>query len=313
MEGVFQNCVVRSPFADPPISELTLVKEMLERIAALDARRTADGTAPSVEVERHPKQLGYLLKRMNHHLEGAMAEWQEWVDFRRKSKADSITAETVQELINARLAEWKGADKEGRPCLIITGRKMTKEVPRSPTLFRQFIIYLAEEGLKKALEQQQQEQPLVSETNIDRSSAGTAATNDGRVVIIYDRRGLLFEHIDINLHRDCQAVLHEIRRFYSDRVHCFHIVYMTWGHWVAYYLLLKPLLGLSGSANKFLATETEDGLLPYFPPEQLKHLQPFYAGTTRTYTFEGGVLKSEGSTEPPAPPASVSASAPIQR
>jgi len=307
MEGVFKNCVVQSPFADPPVSEASLVEEMLCRITALDARCTAAGTAPSVEVERHPKQLAYLLKRTNHHLEGAMSEWQEWVEFRRKSKADSITAETVQELISAGLAEWKGADKEGRPCLIITGRKMTKEVPRSPTLFRQFIIYLAEEGLKKVLTQ-----PLVSEENIDRNSAGPAAANDdGRVVIIYDRRGLLFENIDINLHRDCQAVLHEMRRFYSDRVHCFHIVYMTWGHWIAYYLLLKPLLGLSGSANKFLATETEDGLLPYFPSEQLRHLQPFYSGTTRTYTFEDGVLKSEVSSnnEPPAPPSA----APIQR
>ena len=294
---VFQNCTVRSPFPDPEKEEVELVRQMLESIGALDARA---GAVPSSAIERHPKQLASILKRTNHHFESAMSEWQQWHDFRAANKADSITAETVKDLVAAGVAEWKGADKEGRPCLIVTGRRLVAGVPRIPTLWRQFMIYVAESGLRTVLDLQTKREDEVrgGETSpIERgdgapsssssSSSSSPGSCCGEIVVIYDRRGLMFENIDINLYRDCQNTLSDVRRFYSDRLHRFYVLYLTWGHWAMYWLFLKPLLGLTGRADKFIAVDEEEELLPYFPPSQRDLLWPFYTGRTRTFVLPG--------------------------
>ena len=288
MDALLANCVVRPPFEDPEKEESKLIQEMLERISALDAR---DVEKASTDMERHPKQLACILKRCNHHLEGAMSEWEQWRDFRRFNKADSITAESVKELVAAGLAEWKGTDLEGRPCLIVTGRNLTSNVPRVPALFRQFIIYLAETQLRAFLDMEAAAAAdgVEDESPISRTGSGPRpAPSLGQAVVIYDRRGLLFEHIDINLYRDCRDVLSDVRRFYSDRLHCFYILFMTWGHWAMYYLLLKPLLGLTGNAGKFVAIDDEPELLQYFPQTQISFLQPFYSGRTSTFVMPAG-------------------------
>jgi len=245
-------------------------------------------------LERHPKQLASILKRVNHHLESAMAEWEAWREFRRVNKAETITAETVKDLVAAGVAEWKGADKEGRPCLLVTGRRLTQGVPRLPALWKQFMIYVAESGLRNVLDSQMAVEgasgdttPIVREAAGSPSPAASTLPPDSQIVILYDRRGLEFDNIDINLYRDCQVTLSNVRRFYSDRLHCFYVLHMTWGHWFMYYVLLKPLLGLTGRMDKFIAVEDDEDLLPYFPPSQLDLLHPFYSGKVRTVVLPG--------------------------
>jgi len=300
IQSALENvCVVRPLFRDPEDEEAHLVQQLLERIAAFDAAgaKKDPPVPPSTEIERHPKQLASILKRMNYQIEGATSEWEQWRDFRRSHNADGITSDSVKALVDAGLAEWKGTDKEGRPCLIITGRRLTEAVPRVPALFRQFIIFLAEAGLRTVLDLQTKfDQEGGDASPMERSNASSdsaSAVPPGQIVVIYDRRGLLFANIDINLYRDCREVISEVRRFYMDRLHCFYILSMSWGHWAMYYLFLKPLLGLTGNANKMLAVDEEEDLLAYFPPSQIPLLAPFFSGKTVTFTApdHSGVLQ----------------------
>lgn len=215
MSEMLANCAIRLPFPDPENDEQTLVASMLERIAALDARSEAEakvaaeakakvdaeaaaaagaGAAPagvsssssakparkSSAFERGPPQLRAILKRVNFHLEGAMAEWSEWKEWRTRNNNEAITAESVAVLLESGIAQWRGRDKEGRRCLVVTGRHLTAAVPRVPVQFKHFMIHLAETGLGLG------------------AAAGAVEDDEGglrQVVVLYDRRGMLFDHI----------------------------------------------------------------------------------------------------------------------
>jgi len=82
----------------------------------------------------------------------------------------------------------------------------------------------------------------------------------GGVSVVYDRRGLLFEHINPMLYQHCRGVFFDLRRYYSDVVSCLYVCHMNVFFWSLYLTLIKPALWLTSSGHKLVCVETEQEL-----------------------------------------------------
>jgi hypothetical protein len=97
------------PFADPAVEEESQLKLLISRIET-EIRRS---TVPlPTEWEKEKRNLLRILRRSEHEIEKALLLWIEWVEWRHNLKIDEITEEDIKNEKFAKLAYWKGKDKQ---------------------------------------------------------------------------------------------------------------------------------------------------------------------------------------------------------
>ena len=114
MIACMPSCV---PFADPTTNVDELVRLMQER-CEVEKSRTLKPTTEECDV----LHLQYFLRVNKYDIEQAMRVWTEWVTCRHEMKIDDISDEDIQDEVQSNIATWRGCDKDGRPCLVVTGR-----------------------------------------------------------------------------------------------------------------------------------------------------------------------------------------------
>lgn len=105
--------------------------------------------------EKNEKHLKRFLKKHFMDIEVALNQWHGWVEWRHENNIDSLTAPQSQDLFVHEVKEgvmvWKGQNKQGMPCCLITGR-MLDPIDRggSHGSFRKYMLKMVDEGLRNA-------------------------------------------------------------------------------------------------------------------------------------------------------------------
>lgn len=108
------NCV---PFTDPAANVDEIVRLMQERCEIEKSRKLK----PTNE-ECDLLHLKYFLRISKLDIEQALRVWTEWVTWRHDMKIDDIKCEDIEDEVQSNIATWRGCDRDGRPCLVVTGR-----------------------------------------------------------------------------------------------------------------------------------------------------------------------------------------------
>ena len=240
------SCVVGAaqawlPFSDPVVDETPLLECFQARISVEISRQTPPWNITSFE--RHPHQLLCLLRRCNYNMEQSMLDWCAWVSWRREQRIDEITDELIRCDQEANLIKWHGHDKKGRLCCVVTGRHMNPEGRRrnggTGQSFQKFLIRSVEDGCRKGMENS-----ITTTTGFANGSAASSSASSGPPTqnlidrdhdptttstsdaganpvvnadagpdfcIVYDRRGLDWQHIDPMLYKLSRNIIDDLR------------------------------------------------------------------------------------------------------
>ena len=155
-------------------------------------------TLHSSGFELAPAQLERLYKRMKYDINDTFEEWVRWVSWRRDLGINDFKEADFAVLDKMGFAEWRGQDKEGRPCLVLTARLLDRDLePHPPVkLFQQYLLHMAEKGVH-----------LCDQLKVERAC------------IIYDRRAMESRHTSTTLHNAVRKILQDVHYFYSrDRI-----------------------------------------------------------------------------------------------
>lgn len=144
--SMWLSCI--APFQDPaPETENIVLSRMRERIEKEEFH---------VELKATPEEKSdILLKRFLHRhlydLEVALVQWHGYVEWRHAQQLDQITEESIQNEREEGIFAWRGENKEGMPCCVITGR-MLDPTNRKGTFvsFKKHLIKFVDEGLYHA-------------------------------------------------------------------------------------------------------------------------------------------------------------------
>ena len=197
--------------------------------------------APLEDFEISREQLGRIVRRCRLDPDASYQEWEDWIQWRRKYELHEAKDSDFSEIINLGIASWRGQDREGRPCLVLTGRLLDSQMNKSRSLFRRYAVYLADQGVQ-----------LCDEQKVE------------KCCILYDRREMGFEHIDNGLSDALKPQIREISRFYRDRVGVLYVFHLNILWRMMFFVMGAPLLWLMDSLNKILPVRTEQELMEYF-------------------------------------------------
>ena len=113
-----------APFADPENNSDDSLRIMLERCELEKTRKngTSSSSLKPTDEECHIGHLNHFLRLSKFNVEQAMVMWSEWVKWRHDMKIDTISDEDIIDEVSSGIAQWRGFDKVGRPCLVISGR-----------------------------------------------------------------------------------------------------------------------------------------------------------------------------------------------
>ncbi len=156
---------------------------------------------------------------------------------------DVMTEADFEPMARLGIAEWRGCDKEGRPCLVLTARLLPDDEAALPSgkLFQQYIIWIAEKGVRLCREQQ----------------SDTAC-------LLYDRRAIEFKHLNTRLHTACKPILKLVSRFYDGYIGRLYILHMNIVFRLLFSWAIKPLLWLVSDPSKIHRCETRADLRQFF-------------------------------------------------
>ena len=225
--------------------------------------------SPVLEEELEINQIKGIYLRCKYNIEEAVQMYLNYIQWRRHNKVSEITSKDCEDEINSNLAVWKGQDKENNPICIITGRHLDIE-SRSGTnsSFNKFLLYSAETGCK-----------IANESN----------ASDGKITLIYDRRGLEFRNISSIMARFCRPTIECLNQFYGGRIHKVYILHVNWFYSFLYYWFLRPFLGWMNLNDKLFVLETKEELLKHIEADQL-HL---FDENTSYFSFVTASEKSD--------------------
>ena len=240
-----------SPFQDPITEkedEDSLVMFFLERVQSQSLVKELE---PNYYETNKTLLLRFLVDN-HYNLEVAYEKWVQFVQFRRKIGADSIVDDMIKWETEAQLGYWKGEDRKGNKCCVITGRQLVPGSKVGYTSFYKFVIRLVEEGcLYRPVKSQ-----IISP----------------KVCVIYDRRGLKSSNIDPMLYTVCRQIIDDLTFWYGNNLETLYIVNNSWFFWISFYFLIKPFI-----QNKVIAVSKRSDLLEYFEDHEL-FLLPFDDG-----------------------------------
>lgn len=255
-----------SCFPSPEIDVDALLENLSQRVeheksrVSLQLVQSNDGNSSQIskdcimptDWETSTPSLLRILKMGKYEVEAAYVLWLEWIKWRRSYEIDDIDEEYIRSDKESGIAQWRGKDKLGRPCLVLTGR-MLDPINRTGTMksFLKFVLHTSEHGVQ-----------LIENSDLK------------EVCIVYDRRGLGFEHIDPNLFMCTRQAVQGLRKWYGIHIGVIYVLYTNVLFWTLYHVILRPILGILSSGNKFVVCDKNEDLLQYFYEEDLLLTSP---------------------------------------
>mmetsp|Transcript_8553 Transcript_8553/g.12767 ORF Transcript_8553/g.12767 Transcript_8553/m.12767 type:complete len:307 (+) Transcript_8553:31-951(+) len=249
---MFTSCLPEdcAPFSSP--SESVSISSSAENVSIsaddelIHKVKQHQCSPPLTEDEQSIGTLTRFRKRYPRDTEAAYKEWSEWVQWRRDLQVDEITEQSISEEISSKQAFWHGKDKKNQPCLLVTGRLHdTGATLGSGKSFQKFMIYTVEQGCK-----------ISNESEVE------------KVCVLYDRRGLEYEHIDIFLYQNCRNIIYDLQRWYADKLGTIYILHMNSLFWMLYQFILRPIFGLL-LGDKIVVVSNASDILEYFDEDEL--------------------------------------------
>jgi len=223
--------------------------QIKERVQSEALSHEALKDIPLLEEELEINQIKGIYLRCKYDIEESVQMYLNFIQWRRHHNLSAITSKDCDDEVNSNLAVWKGHDKENHPICIITGRHLDIQSRLgNNTSFNKFLLYTTEVGCKIANEK---------------------SDSDGKITIIYDRRGLEFKHISSITARFCRPTIECLNQFYGGRIHKVYILHVNWFYSFLYYWILRPFLGWMNLDDKLLVLETEEELLKHIDADQL--------------------------------------------
>ena len=198
------------------------------------------------DFECSTEQAARIVRRCKLNPIDSYREWEDWVTWRRSMQLHTAKDADFADLAAYGIASWKGHDREGRPCLVLTGRLLDPQSPKPRNLFKRYVAYIAEKGMH-----------ICNQENVE------------KCVILYDRRGMGFEHINTGLVSAVQPELRAVSRFYKDRVSVIYILHLNILWRVLYSAIVIPALWLVSSVDKLLIFQSVHELDDYFEKKDL--------------------------------------------
>ncbi len=144
--GMWLSCL--APFQDPdPESEAIILTRMRERIEKEDFHVQLQAS----NEEKSEILLRRFLRKHLYDVEVALVQWHGYVEWRHSLQLDQITEEEINNERNEGIFAWRGENKEGMPCCVITGRMLDpagrKGTSRS---FKRHLLKFVDEGMYRA-------------------------------------------------------------------------------------------------------------------------------------------------------------------
>eukprot|EP00600_Ochromonadales_sp_CCMP1393_P006258 CAMPEP_0174961800 /NCGR_PEP_ID=MMETSP0004_2-20121128/4439_1 /TAXON_ID=420556 /ORGANISM="Ochromonas sp., Strain CCMP1393" /LENGTH=287 /DNA_ID=CAMNT_0016210281 /DNA_START=162 /DNA_END=1025 /DNA_ORIENTATION=+ len=202
------------------------------------------------DYEKKVNHLKRFLKKQAYEIEAGLNMWEEWVRWRHANEIDQIQENEIEHERRENIFAWRGKNKEGMKCLVVTGRNLDpSERKGSFRSFKRHLLKVIDEGLM-AVDDDEQDQ----------------------ICILYDRRGLEFEHIDPNLYQFCRKASDDMRYFYENRVGALYILELNWLYWIFYRVVISPAMALLSATfhKKFFTANSPADLLAHFHEEDLQ-------------------------------------------
>mmetsp|Transcript_1227 Transcript_1227/g.1640 ORF Transcript_1227/g.1640 Transcript_1227/m.1640 type:complete len:240 (-) Transcript_1227:308-1027(-) len=219
-------------FQDPEITEeeeLKARRVMKERIRSEPFHQSLNAT----EYETNDCNLQRILRNHYYDTEVALNQWHLWVSWKHENMVDSITESDIAHERTESILAWRGKNKENMACCVVTGRFLDPTHREgSHASFRKFIIKTVEDGMRDSNESEQD-----------------------KVCVIYDRRGLEFQHIDPNLYQFCRSTIDALRMWYSDRLGVLYVLHTNTFFWILYLFIIKPFLAVTTTNNRLIVVE----------------------------------------------------------
>lgn len=178
---------------------------------------------------------------MKHDVDKAYTLHKEWSKWRLDKGCDSISNEEIAGEISDNICVWKGKDNLGRMVCLVTGRHL-KVISRKGTSrsFEKFMIKTIEDGI--------------------RMSNDDANSNDSKLCIVYDRRGMTFDNIDGVLSKYCKATFNSLSDFYGNRLGVVYVVHVNWFFKIVVDWVMKPLLNWTSMHENIVFVDDEKEL-----------------------------------------------------
>jgi hypothetical protein len=194
------------------------------------------------------EQIKRIYNSNKKDIDNSFNHWCEWIKWRNQMGIHNMKDEDFTDISKLGIASWRGKNREGLPCLVLTGRLMLPQIQRqglastSRLLYKKYVCYIVEKGIVNVLNQ----------------------NNCEKCCIIYDRRGMGFEHIDIGLGEMIKPIIKEISKYYRDRINVIYVLHLNILWRILYQIVMLPLLFLVGSSDKIITLQTRNELLEYF-------------------------------------------------
>jgi len=107
-------------FEDPIPDEQAFINDMVARISA--EQRFIDLAAS--DYEKKVNHLKRFLKKQAYEIEAGLNMWEEWVRWRHANEIDQIQENEIEHERRENIFAWRGKNKEGMKCLVVTGRNL---------------------------------------------------------------------------------------------------------------------------------------------------------------------------------------------
>lgn len=165
-----------------------------------------------------------FLRARQLQVEAAFEAWQKWRAWRQTFGVDNITADAVQRPLRSGKAFWRGRDKAGRPCLIVTARHHWPKVlsfpfsvlPTSPLplLFSSVLSFQ-----RVSLQESPAEETIRFGVYLVEKGIGLAnAAGVDQFCVIQDRTGVSYANVDWGLIQTAKTLVQILQDFYAERL-----------------------------------------------------------------------------------------------
>ena len=209
--------------------------------------KSTDST--ELDTDRHIV-LQNFLERNYYDIDKTIEFYEVYVKWRKemvsfKLEDDELAGDGYQPTDT--FAKWVGTDRKGRPCCFVAGGQFHPRIHRRHAgQFQKFMVETFEHGCMLA-----------------------KGCNSKQIGIVYDRRNMHWDNIDVHLYQKTHKCWYNLRNYYSQWVGALYIVHVSWFAWILYMYIARPILKwLQVSQDIVVLREAKD-ILEYIDEENL--------------------------------------------
>lgn len=209
--------------------------------------RSTDGA--NIELNRH-FVLQYFLERNHYDVDKTMEFYEAYSKWRKEmisfKPEDDEHAEDGYQPTDT-FAKWVGVDRKNRPCCFIKGCQFHPRIHRKHAgQFQKFVVETFELGCMLA-----------------------QGCDSRQIGIVYDRRNMHWDNIDVHLYQKTHKCWHNLRNYYSHWIGTLYIVHVNWFLWILYVYIARPILKWLRMSQDIIVLREAKDILEYIDEEHL--------------------------------------------